>query len=157
MSAYSAWRYNHQIKHHICHVTDAKYGRSRAHCTVTWRDPITLAKAYRCVPKFPKIRIDEYIFRTIIMAHVWINLFHQWSEQTIMLKWIPTIWILSSKDWSKILACFHWPRSLIDQSVLTNEKIFLPLESIEVATVYFQWRLKQQRRKMAESSELQII
>ena len=51
---------------------------------------------------------------------------------------------------------FDWSKIAIGQMILTNEKTFLQSESTEMAIVYFQWQLKQQKRKMEESSELQI-
>ena len=51
---------------------------------------------------------------------------------------------------------FNWSKIAIGQMILTNEKTFLQSESTEMAIVYFQWQLKQQKRKMEESSELQI-
>ena len=51
---------------------------------------------------------------------------------------------------------YDWSKIAIGQMILTNEKTFLQSESTEMAIVYFQWQLKQQKRKMEESSELQI-
>ena len=51
---------------------------------------------------------------------------------------------------------FDWSKIAIGQMILTNEKIFLQSESTEMEIVYFQWQLKQQKRKMEESSELRI-
>ena len=58
------------------------------------------------------------------------------------------------------LSRFYWSTIMIGQNfwmILTNKKTFLLSESTETAIVYFQWQLKQQKRKMEESSELQII
>ena len=51
---------------------------------------------------------------------------------------------------------FDSSKIAIGQMILTNEKTFLQSESTEMEIVYFQWQLKQQKRKMEESSELRI-